>query len=205
MNLILRSPYIIIRKLRKVFFKYFDYYYTYYKFRVFSVSFYTFTTRGIPILDLSEGSTLEIGKNFKMNNGLWHNMIGRQQPCFFIGYNNAKIIIGDNVGISSTAIHSNLKVEIGNNVKIGGNTVIYDTDFHSINFNERGAEKEDIGKVNRKEVLIMDNVFIGAHCTILKGVVIGENSVVGAGSVVSKSIPPNEIWAGNPAKFLKSL
>jgi acetyltransferase-like isoleucine patch superfamily enzyme len=55
------------------------------------------------------------------------------------------------------------------------------------------------------KVIIEDNVFIGAHSTILKGVTIGKNSVIGACSVVTKNIPPNEIWAGNPAKFIKFL
>ena len=54
-------------------------------------------------------------------------------------------------------------------------------------------------------MIIEDNVFIGAHSTILKGVTIGQNSIIGACSVVTKNIPPNEIWAGNPAKFIKKL
>ena len=54
-------------------------------------------------------------------------------------------------------------------------------------------------------VVIGDNVFIGAKCIILKGVIIGENSIVGAGSVVTKSIPANQIWAGNPARFIRNV
>ena len=57
----------------------------------------------------------------------------------------------------------------------------------------------------RKEVFIGDNVFIGAHSTILKGVKIGKNSIIGACSVVTKSVPDNEIWAGNPAKFVRFI
>lgn len=53
--------------------------------------------------------------------------------------------------------------------------------------------------------MICDNVFIGAKCIILKGVTIGENSVIGAGSVVTKNVPANQIWAGNPAKFIKNV
>jgi acetyltransferase-like isoleucine patch superfamily enzyme len=57
----------------------------------------------------------------------------------------------------------------------------------------------------KRPVVINDNVFIGAHSTILKGVTIGKNSVIGACSVITKDIPDNEIWAGNPAKFIKSI
>ena len=56
-----------------------------------------------------------------------------------------------------------------------------------------------------KPVHIKENVFIGAHSIILKGVVIGENSIIGAGSVVTKSIPSNQIWAGNPAKYIRNV
>ena len=54
-------------------------------------------------------------------------------------------------------------------------------------------------------IYIKDNVFIGANATLLKGVTIGENAIVGACSVITKDVPANEIWAGNPAKFIKNL
>ena len=60
-------------------------------------------------------------------------------------------------------------------------------------------------KPSTKPVIIKQNVFIGAHSTILKGVTIGENSIIGACSVVTKNIPDNEVWAGNPAKYIKHL
>lgn len=56
-----------------------------------------------------------------------------------------------------------------------------------------------------KPVTIKENAFIGAHSTILKGVTIGKNSIIGACSVVTKNVPDNEIWAGNPAKFVKKI
>lgn len=52
---------------------------------------------------------------------------------------------------------------------------------------------------------IKDNAFIGAHSIILKGVTIGEKSIIGAGSVVARDVPDGEIWAGNPAKFIKNI
>ena len=54
-------------------------------------------------------------------------------------------------------------------------------------------------------VIIGDNVWVGANCCLLPGCKIGDNSIVGAGSVVSKEIPPNEIWAGVPAKIIRDL
>lgn len=54
-------------------------------------------------------------------------------------------------------------------------------------------------------IVIGDYVFIGARCMILKGVTIGDRSIVAAGSVVTKSIPADELWGGVPAKFIKKL
>ncbi len=85
---------------------------------------------------------------------------------------------------------------------IGGGTCIYDTDFHPLTTADRLNDNDE--KIVSAAVIIEQNVFIGANCTILKGVTIGKNSIVGACSVVAKKIPPNEIWAGNPAKFIKA-
>jgi acetyltransferase-like isoleucine patch superfamily enzyme len=140
-----------------------------------------------------------------MNNGRYYNKIGRQQPSMFVVRKNVFLSFADNVGISSSAFYCTLKISVGNNVKIGGNCVCYDTDFHSLNFLERRDRKLDSEKSKSLPVVIEDDVFIGAHSTILKGVTIGKGSIIGAGSVVSKSIPPNEIWGGNPIVYIKSL
>jgi acetyltransferase-like isoleucine patch superfamily enzyme len=205
MGVMIKYSYRVPRKISRWIGSHYSYLVTLYKFKVFDVQFSSFRTFGVPVIDLYDGGALRIGGNFKMNNGSRHNRIGRQQPCFFIANNGGQIIIGDNVGISSTAIHCNKSIRIGNGVRIGGNTVIYDTDFHSLGFETRIQEKENLANVLIKEVIIGDNVFIGAHCTILKGVTIGNNSIVGAGAVVAKSIPPNEIWAGNPARFIRKI
>ena len=160
---------------------------------------------GIPIIAISKGGVLNIGKNFVMVNSAISNLIGRTQKCSFYIGENATLKIGDNVGMSATSIVCMQKVTIGNNVRLGGNTVIYDTDFHSLVREERVDETKDRANVKNAPVVIEDGVFIGAHTTILKGVTIGEDTIVGACSVVTKSIPKNEIWGGNPAKFIRKL
>lgn len=154
-------------------------------------------------IDVTRRGKLTIGNNFHVNSGNNFNVIGRQQKTIF--WVEGELTIGDHVGISSTALICNHKISIGDNVKIGGGVCIYDTDFHNLNSQIRSNPALDKQTALKAPVILNKNVFIGAHSTILKGVTIGENSVVGACSLVSKSIPANQIWAGNPAKFIKEI
>jgi len=144
-----------------------------------------------------------LGDNVKINSGYNHNIIGRQQKSIF--WVDGSLKIGHNTGMSATAIICNDKIEIGDNVLIGGNTVIYDTDFHSLDPKIRFNKNLDKKTAKKGKVTIGNNVFIGSHSTILKGVSIGNNSVIGACSLVSKNVPENQIWAGNPIRFIKNL
>jgi len=164
-----------------------------------------FTSKGIPKLIIHREGQFLIGKNFKMNNTVSSNPIGRNYQCLFSVNKSANLLIGNNVGMSGVAIVCHNEITISDNVKIGGNTCIYDTDFHSLNANDRNDREKDIKNTKKEKVFIGKNVFIGAHVTILKGTYIGENSIIGACSVVSKNIPSNEIWAGNPVKFIRKL
>lgn len=183
----------------------FDVFFTFILFYSNGIIFSSFKSSGIPKINIALGGSCEIGKNFRLNNREISNPIGRFNKCSIIVGNKAKLVIGDNVGMSSTAIVCNNNIRIGDNVKIGGNVVIYDTDFHSLNFLKRLNPETDLTNTISAPVLIGNNVFIGAHTTILKGIHIGDNSVIGACSVVTKSIPSNEIWAGNPAKLIRVL
>ena len=97
------------------------------------------------------------------------------------------------------------RIEIGNFVSIGGNTYIADTEGHS-HYNPQKpiwsvpASDDDI-----EPVVIEDNVQISRNCMILKGVRVGARSVIGAGSVVRTSIPPDSIVMGNPARVVKRV
>ena len=169
------------------------------------VQFSSWSTNGVPMIDVTMGAKMALGKNFRMNNGRYYNKIGRQQPCMFVVSKGGELTIGNDVGMSATTFFCTLKITVGDNVKIGGNCVFYDTDFHSLNYLERRDEKTDNEKRRSAPVTLEDDVFIGAHSTILKGVTIGKGSIIGAGSVVSKSVPPGQIWGGSPAVFIKSI
>lgn len=118
-------------------------------------------------------------------------------PPFYTEFGkNTKI--GKNVFINSCCrFQDNGGIEIGEKTMIGPNVTIV-TLNHDINPQTR---------INAfpKSVKIEKNVWVGADCTILPGVTIGENSVIGAGSVVTKDVPDNVVVAGNPAKVIKEI
>jgi acetyltransferase-like isoleucine patch superfamily enzyme len=160
---------------------------------------------GIPVISVNKDAKFTIGKNFVFKSGKQFNQIGRPHPTYFTVRGDGVLTIGNNVGMSNTSIVCEKSITIGNNVRIGANVVIYDTNFHSLDVVKRTSNPEDKSDIIRRPIVIEEGAFIGSHVTILKGVVIGRNSIVGSASVVTKSIPPNEIWAGNPAKFLRPL
>lgn len=145
--------------------------------------------------------TISIGKNVKINSGKKYNLIGGSDGTIFRTVDKGRIHIGNGVAMSNTSIVSFCEICIGDNVMIGGDVRIYDTDFHSLNYEQR-IEYPDYNIIS-KPVMIKKGVFIGAGAMILKGVCIGEYSIVGAGAVVTKDIPDGEIWGGNPARFIR--
>lgn len=155
------------------------------------------------ILFVRNFGKINIGENFKATSGKRFNPIGGDTVLRLVCLKGASIVIGDNVGISNSTFFITSALNIGNNVLFGGGCKVWDSDFHSIDVNIRVYGNDD--NVRSLPVKIMDNAFIGGGSTILKGVTVGRNSIVGAGSVVTKSIPDNEVWAGNPAKKIKSL
>jgi len=133
------------------------------------------------------------------------------QHCFFdvaTGQSNiietfnpsAIVTFGDACYLNGLKIVSQSSVTIGSRCIIA-DCLIMDTDFHSVEVNRHDPE----AVVKKGPVIIGDNVWIGYHATILKGVRIGENSVIGAGTVVRQSVPPNSVVIGNPQQIVKTL
>lgn len=144
-----------------------------------------------------------LGENISFNSSKEVNILGGDTRMVIKANKGSIVEIGDYTGISNSTIVCYKKITIGNYVKIGGSVKIYDTDFHSLDYTKRKDKKTDL-PIN-KEVKIGNHSFIGAHSIILKGVQIGDKCIIGAGSVVTKSVPDGEIWAGNPAKFIKKI
>ena len=154
-------------------------------------------------------SKVVFGKGLIITGGYNINALSPSERSYILVRKNTELIIGNNCGFSSICISVHDSIRIGNNVIIGANTRLNDSNDHCINYLERRMEREckDWSKLNidHAPIVIEDDVFIGAHCIISKGITIGARSIVAAGSVVVKSIPSDEVWGGNPAKFIKKL
>ena len=172
------------------------------KFCMFGVQYGSFTTGGgLMKLYVSRKGKLIIGKNVNFANK-WG--IGYPNKIYIRIRKEGYVKIGNNVGINSSTIICDDHIEIGNNVHIGGNSKIYDTNFHNMNYLERRDPNLN-GFAKTSPVIIEDDVFIGTGVLIGKGVRIGARSIIAAGSVVVKSVPPDELWGGNPANFIKKI
>jgi len=152
-----------------------------------------------PIL-LSGKGKISIGRN--VNIGV------KRSPFFYDNYSyieartiNSSIKIGSDVSINNNlSIISEKSIIIEDNCLIGTNCEILDSDFHDLDPNFRLK-----GKVKSSPIHIRKNVFIGNNVKILKGVEIGENSVIANSSIVTRSLPSNSVCGGAPAKFIKKL
>jgi len=146
-----------------------------------------------------------IGNNFVFSSGNGFNPLSRNIQGAFELENNAKLVIGDSVGISSSCLWVFESLKIGSRTKIGADCIIMDSDTHSLDFIERRNYLTDRPNAKKKGIVIGEDVLIGTRCIILKGVTIGDRTIIGSGSVVTRDISSNCIAAGNPAKIIKQI
>ncbi len=153
----------------------------------------------------SRRAAIVLGSHVRFISRHGANLVGLQGPVILHSIADGRIAIGDHSGGSSVVISSRASVTIGQRVLMGGNVRIYDHDYHSVEAENRREPLRDAQHVRSRPVRIGDDVFIGTNAIILKGVSIGDRSIIGAGSVVSCTVPADEVWAGNPARRVKSL
>ncbi len=141
-------------------------------------------------------SQISIGNHCIFNSNQYTNHIGINHNCILTTISSkASLYIGNQCGFSGCSITAFTSIEIGNNVRVGANCVIADGDFHL----------DDSRTPSPKPIKIHDNVWLGYGVIVMKGVTIGENTIIGMNSIVTKDIPANCIAAGNPCKVIKEI
>ncbi len=148
--------------------------------------------------------TIEIGNEIAIISSPWRSsaasVMGSVRLRTFT--REARIIIEDGCGLNGTSFTARTKrIHVKRNVMFAPDCMVVDSDFHEPWPPE--ARKTNPGFERDADVTIGENVWIGARCIILKGVIIGDNTLVAAGSVVTRSLPPNCLAAGNPARVIK--
>jgi acetyltransferase-like isoleucine patch superfamily enzyme len=160
---------------------------------------------GVPIVSMVRGSRICIGRRTVLCSRSSDTALGVAHPVVLRTLSaGAELLIGEDVGLSGATICSAERIVIGSETMLGAGVTITDTDFHPLSPDNRRYNR-DLSRVRTAEVVVGANVFIGTNSLILKGVSIGENSVIGAGSVVTSDVPENVIAAGNPCRVLRKI
>ncbi|MEA5461279.1 acyltransferase [Arcicella sp. LKC2W] len=132
------------------------------------------------------------------------------------------VSIGNRVYIGDSTIICKSKITFENDILVAWGVTFYDHNSHSLNYKSRQKDirqvlydykyhngnyliNKDWSDVESRPIVIKNNVWIGMHSFIMKGVTIGEGAIVAAGSVVTKDVPPFTIVAGNPARIVKQI
>ena len=151
---------------------------------------------------LRGGKYISIGDNFHCDHRLRLDAIDAYKNQTF----TPSIVIGNNVTIQKDChIGAIDKIVIGNNVLMGSKIFISDHSHGDTSVSSIALFPVDRLLVSKGPINIENNVWIGEGAVILSGVTIGENSIIGANAVVTKSVPRNCVVAGNPAKIIKQL
>lgn len=158
---------------------------------------------GVPIIQKHWNSTICFGDGLQLRSNVRSNPFGVNHPVIICTFQEGAVLeVGNNFRMSGGSISVTERITIGNNVVVGANTTIMDSDFHPSHPEER---IRDPNKGQSAPTKIGDDVFIGANSFILRGVTIGSGSVIGTGSVVTTDVKPGTIVFGNPARTVGSI
>jgi acetyltransferase-like isoleucine patch superfamily enzyme len=160
------------------------------------------------------GKRVQFGRDFRTNGRLVIKGPGRivlgdgvnawahAEKNVLITYTpEAVIMVGGGTRLNGAGLMAYTRIEIGPRC-ILGSTLMLDSDFHPLDPNRR---HDAHAPVHCAPIIIGENVWLGGQSAVLKGVTVGENSVVAFRAVVAESVPPNVVVAGNPARIVKTL
>lgn len=154
------------------------------------------------------GSEIVLARGTTLNASAKRNTLESRGPNILKTIRKGALIeVGEDSGMTSTTISSAVSVKVGRRVLLGAGVMITDNDHHVVE-PKRGEQRRYLGLAASSpdhRVIIGDDVFVGARTIILKGVAIGEGSVIGAGSVVTKDIPAFVLAGGNPCRVIRKL
>lgn len=160
--------------------------------------------QSVPVCYRHPKGQITLGSSVAIINTMRENLAGVTHPTVLVCAGEGAILaIGNHVGISGAVLYCSTNVTIEDHVQIGAGVRIYDTDFHPIDALQR--RHNIVEAVPRAAVHIGHDVWIGACAMVLKGVTIGANSVIAAGAVVVRDVPPNSVVAGVPARVVRRL
>ena len=158
---------------------------------------------GMPVIQRHRESTITLGDRLSLRSWPRSNPLAPRQPVVLATRRaEAQLRVGAGCGFTGTVLVAAEEIAIGDRVQVGANASIVDTDFHPLTPEGRAR---DFNAGAHAPIVIGDDVFIGMDSLVLKGVEIGPGSVVGAGSVVSRDVPPRTVVAGNPARVVRPL
>jgi len=163
---------------------------------------------------LRKGDRVRFGRNFQTNSKLVLRGPGRvifadnvnawshgEQNVFITYTPDSVITVGDGTRLNGAGVQAYTRVDIGPRC-ILGSTTIFDTDFHPLDPVRR---HDPDAPVPCAPIKIGENVWIAGQSAVLKGVTIGDNSVVAYGAIVTADVPANVVVGGNPARTVKNL
>lgn len=153
---------------------------------------------GLPYVRRKGSGKVVLGDRVQVNTARWANPLNTPGATVLNAEDGAILELKAGCGVSSSHLIANVGIEIGEGSLIGAGSLLCDSDMHEVPLgSDRGTAMAPI--------LIGKRVFLGARCIVLKGVNIGDGSVVAAGSVVVSDIPAGVMAAGKPAKVIRSV
>ena len=153
---------------------------------------------GFPRIVIKPGGAVIIGPRVTLNAASWSNPFNDGRRTVLFAGPGALIELEEGCGLSSSRIIAHKSIRVGRDSMIGAGCLITDSDMHEIPLGSGNP-------VGVQAIRIGERVFLGAHCIVLKGVSVGDGTVVGAGSVVTRTLPAGVLAGGAAAAVRRPL